>query len=656
MGDLTEGRIIRFLWRFEAKLGMHQVSVKSNHLEISPSGRLPRRILSLCFANGSLEPDVCADELHQVTPNEADKRIRAVELGIEVMYRTVDGTEFSSLDNSVHIWCDGQSDGLMVMIHAQYPKVPPLPQQEHQTLAGVIHMAELCAGTGRTAKEYFCKYGHNVTIHDRHLNRIEWDDTFSADKVTPINKELRDITPDDLGEVHILHISFDCSTFSPESKSKHQRDALNGFYGTTEEAGQANLDVYYTLLNLFPALLQRFPGMLFTIENPVGDMQHLAIVRNFLEMSRALGGLGADKMTTSHCKFEGDVHKLTHVWTNCPRLVRTLGADFCCDRFYPSTWCPQARQRNGCHEKHVRGMNSVESAAFPPYFVKRVAECITASLPPPQLHPDRSNAAGRKRNSHGANQLHDAGWIASPKPGEGDQYGAKKKKMLWSDPDHPGQAPMSKQTALRRLNGASSPSPSMNEKSYNEEESDDDDDCSMLSSKRRSIRHVSHSDVEMADDDDSFNFTADHLDDLPEDLSDVLRDVAEDRPSTKRMRAAGSTDTLLLGIHPAVDANSSSGNGGGSTPEWPHRARTERILRVRDACSEKVKKLSKLADDPTIQEEPEDLKEVQKALTELECQAEEVNELVDLLDTMLSEDELQVEPTNHNSLLMTHCS
>ena len=436
-------------WPFEAKHCF--VMVEHRSFEISVSGRCNAARLALRYKNGSIERDVDPQCLWHVQPSEAKQRDDGARLGVSVHFRSSDGSTHNSLNNGARTWCDQEPiDLAKESLQYQWPEIPPLPTSRTTALSRVPIMVELCANTARLAKEFHASFEFDVIVHDRHIDRVEFDSIFARDEIKCVVKELRQIERAHLpDQIDFLHASPDCSTFSSMAQGTHARSEENHFLGITPEAYEANLDVEYLLVDVIASALVSNPAMLFMIENPEGKMQHLPIVKDFLERQRDEGGLGATKIRLTYCKLERGPQKATNLWTNCQKLIDEFGGDrHYCDKNDRSSWCRHAQMRSGRHEERVKGKASTESAAFPMRFSQRVALCINESIPPymPPWQPPFASgtsggpsasrpSGGRKRKLSPDQDLLDAGWTKSPKVGQGDMYGGRK-TYVYKHPRH----------------------------------------------------------------------------------------------------------------------------------------------------------------------------------------------------------------------------
>ena len=449
---------------------------------------------------------VLLGDLWHVDSCEAAKREYGVAQARGIMYRAVDGTEHSSLRNEVLTWCDQEPDAPATLTSFQYgwPTVAPEPAADHALqLASVPTMVELYAGTGELSRAFHANHKFCVTLHDRHTEIIRFDDQMPRAAVRLVQKELLEIGDADFPVApDVLHASPDCTTFSSMAKSVHRRYEQNHFLGITPEASASNESLEFLLCTLIPRLLHRNPRMLFLIENPEGDMHQMAVVKEFLEKPRADGGLGAQRVAVSYCKFAGrDVQKNTHLWTNCQQLIDRF-RDSLCNEHQPCV----DRMRFGKHTRNVRDKSSsVEAAAFPRQFAESAAQCLAMEVAK-MRQQQRTPRAKHTRWSKRKGELTAAGFRYKLKPGEGDQSCTKHKVYVWEDPDRRGEW-ISEKSAFKKLKqGSATSSPSSVDNDCmpvrSADASEDDEDESMFRSRfpGRYVVASDSSDAETGDD------------------------------------------------------------------------------------------------------------------------------------------------------------
>ena len=258
---------------------------------------------------------------------------------------------------------DEEDDGLIIM-------EPPLKQTKRMRR---LRFIEWFAGSGRLSFALM-SHGWDGIVHDLDADAVEWEehgvepsqsnfwqvDFMQIDRGTLLNKMPYDY----------FHFSVDCSSFSGLARGINRRMSENAYCGETHAAKTGNMMLARSL-SMIEDQLERNPAFLFTLENPVGDMQKHPLVANRLELSRKDGGLGAVRCRLNYCLFSdassigGVFHKPTIFWTNCQAIVRMFGTD----QSVPGAPPPQfvcSPRASPCGLKHraVCG-NTKEATPFP---------------------------------------------------------------------------------------------------------------------------------------------------------------------------------------------------------------------------------------------------------------------------------------------------
>jgi hypothetical protein len=262
---------------------------------------------------------------------------------------------------------------------------PPRPIKRVRKLRFV----EWFAGSGRLSFALMAS-GWEGVIHDYDPDAVEWElhgVTRSAENYR--QEEFLSIDRSLLATYDYFHFSIDCSSFSGLARGANRRNLQNDFYGETPASAHGNR-LLARSLDMITDQLDRNPFFLYTMENPVGDMQKHPQITSRLELPRKDGGLGASRCCVNYCLFghnrSGSVfHKPTVFWTNCKAIVRTFGTD----QDVPGAPSPQflCSPDSPCGLKHkaVQG-NTKEATPFPHRLATMLALLINAEASSARVH------------------------------------------------------------------------------------------------------------------------------------------------------------------------------------------------------------------------------------------------------------------------------
>ena len=139
-------------------------------------------------------------------------------------------------------------------------------------------------------------------------------------------------------------------------------------------------------LDMINDQLEMNPAFLYTLENPVGDMQKHPLIVSRLEMARKDGGLGAVRCQINYCFFADNpddlvFHKPTNFWTNSASLIQLFGSSQQLPGVPPPRFvCSSA---SPCGKKHtpVAG-NTAAATPFPPTLATMIATMINVEASP----------------------------------------------------------------------------------------------------------------------------------------------------------------------------------------------------------------------------------------------------------------------------------
>lgn len=251
-----------------------------------------------------------------------------------------------------------------------------------------LRFVEWFAGSGRLAFALM-NTGWEGILHDNNASAIEWakhgynpsPNNFRQDDFLAVDRrELLNGIPFDF-----FHFSIECSSFSGLARGVNRRMQHNNYTGETQAAQQGN-QMLARALDMINDQLEMNPACLYTLENPVGDMQKHPLIVSRLEMARKDGGLGAVRCQINYCFFADNpddlvFHKPTNFWTNSASLIQLFGSSQQLPGVPPPRFvCSSA---SPCGKKHtpVAG-NTAAATPFPPKLATMIATMINVEASP----------------------------------------------------------------------------------------------------------------------------------------------------------------------------------------------------------------------------------------------------------------------------------
>jgi len=182
--------------------------------------------------------------------------------------------------------------------------------------------------------------------------------------ITKLNLEDLPFVPD------CIWASLPCETYSRLAGRTH-RNTSTGEYAISDKAVEHNI-IFTAMTRLFRWALKRHPHCTIIIENPVGTLEDMEVMK-LAEKEFQLGRVKID-----YCALGRPYKKPTMIWSNDPELLHEL-SDFTCEKK-----CPYYRNK---HEEQVRGNAAkLGVSAIPEQLADVVARIVDVKMVQGKLH------------------------------------------------------------------------------------------------------------------------------------------------------------------------------------------------------------------------------------------------------------------------------
>lgn len=179
-----------------------------------------------------------------------------------------------------------------------------------------MKVLDLFAGTGSIANAFKAR-GHETFT-------VDWDKQFDVDLHCDIGQLSAEEILEKFGRPDVIHMSFDCTTFSVMAISKHRRKNLEtGSLDPISDYAKFCDEVDQHCLELVKQLRPKF----FFIENPVGGLRKMTWMQ------------GIPRYTTTYCQWGERRQKPTDWFTNHPE----------------PKFIPPCKRGSPCHDAAPRG-------------------------------------------------------------------------------------------------------------------------------------------------------------------------------------------------------------------------------------------------------------------------------------------------------------